>query len=473
MCVPTSPKTAVLATKHGPMSDISCQISTDGLSAFLTVPDEFKELYPATAELNRILFERGILAGVNDAVLKSMSQDRICGRRILVAQGRPPERGTPGRLEMLVDLSMVGKPRMLENGAVDHRELSFAVNVKKGTPLLRRIPPSPGVEGKTVLGRPIAPPPSPEISLPLRSGTELSSVDPDILVAAVEGSVHLNRDGSVEVKTARVIQGDIDYTTGNIDFTGDITIRGTVRCGFSVVCGGVVKVQGGIEDASVKAQEALRIDGGASGAGTGTLESGGILSAHHIENFNVTARGDMHIDESILHCTVDCESKIHARVIVGGTVSAVAGIEAETLGTPSETKTILKAGHSLSLVQQHHLLKNRYTEIAEEHAMIRTDAYYLVCNGMDERGGLGENELIELERLKQVASQKRGELVQIESRMNEIAELLKKLPEPVIKAGHVFPGVVIRFGLEERIVKEEAQRVIIQLDGERIVFRKW
>lgn len=455
------------------MADLQIHVPPDGLTAFLSVAEGSTERYPAPAELAKALWERGVLAGLKDDVLRRMSAERICGRRIVVAEGRGPERGTPGRLEVLVDLSMVGKPRLLPDGSVDHRALSFAVNVKKGVPLLRRIPPQAGIDGLTVWGKAIAAPLPPDVQLPLRPGTERSSLDPDILVAAVEGSVHQGRDGSMEVKTARIIQGDVDYSTGNVEFSGDLQVLGIIRSGFSIDCGGMVTVRGGVEEAHVKALESLRIDGGASGAGTGSLYSGGLLSAHHIENFTVSARGDIVVEESLLHCTVECEGWVRARTIVGGTVSAVGGIEADIIGSHSESRTVVKAGHSLSLVQQHHLLKAKHDSIAEERGQLRSEMYYIVKNGMDDKGLLGEVETEELTRLRGCSAQKRAEMAQIALRMGEIEELLKHLPEPTIKAAKVYGGTVLRFGLTERVVKDTLERVIIHLDGERIAFRKW
>jgi len=73
-----------------------------------------------------------------------------------VCRGRPRDcanRGTPGSIEVLIDVSQKGKPRVLPGGKVDHRDISYVVNVRKGTPLVKHLPPIPGKDGCNVFGK--------------------------------------------------------------------------------------------------------------------------------------------------------------------------------------------------------------------------------------------------------------------------------------------------------------------------------
>ena len=44
-----------------------------------------------------------------------------------------------------------------------------------------------------------------------------------------------------------VVPGDVDFSTGNIDFIGSVKVMGSVRNGFSVKAEGNVEIMGRLE----------------------------------------------------------------------------------------------------------------------------------------------------------------------------------------------------------------------------------
>ena len=69
----------------------------------------------------------------------------------------PPTRGTPTRFESLLDRLKPRAQEIDELAQVDYRDLGSLLLVTPGTPLMRRIPPLPGIDGRDVLGQPVLP----------------------------------------------------------------------------------------------------------------------------------------------------------------------------------------------------------------------------------------------------------------------------------------------------------------------------
>lgn len=454
------------------MSDISIYSTNDGLKAYLFVPEAYKGFYPDTDILLKYLNDKGVVYGINMGTIEQMVSEGVCNKRILVAEGLPAEPGVDGHLEILVDTSGIGKPKKLADGRVDHKDLKKVINVKKNDKLIRRVPPQPGKDGYTIFGTKIMAPSPNDAFFKVGAGTEISEENPDILIAAHDGAVKLNHKGEIEVRTAKVVTGDIDYSTGNISFSGDLKVQGTVRAGFAVEAHGNLLIGGSVEDAEVTCTGNMEIIGGAVGSGSGKLDCGGTLKVHHIENFNVTAGGHIIVSDTILHSAIKTEEYLNAKTLVGGKIEAAQGITVDTIGASSETKSVITVGSAYLLMQEKKLFLEKVAELAAKLNTCKDDMYNCVKNGMDDTGYLSDEDTAELDILKERRSKIIRQLTELENKIKEIDDALEEMPNPVITAKKIFPVTIIRFGLVEKIVKENLHNVIISADGNKINVQK-
>lgn len=78
------------------------------------------------------------------------------------------------------------------------------------------------------------------------------------------------------------VNGDVGVETGNIDFNGSISIRGTVQTGFSVIAKGDISIEGpeGVSGAKlIKSIDGdVFIRGGIFGLGETRVEAGEVFS---------------------------------------------------------------------------------------------------------------------------------------------------------------------------------------------------
>lgn len=451
------------------MTRLSVMHTPDGLRAFLAVPETDGGTYPEVAELEKALRERGVVYGIDKAKLQEMAKHGVRNIRIQVAEATPSVPPVPGRLDVLVNTSGMGKPRERQDGSVDHRDLNLVINVQAGDPLVRRIPPVPGKEGTDVFGKPIKVPPPQDVKFKMGTGTEISSDDPNLLVAAIDGAVIVDHGGRVEVRTEKVIHGDIDYSTGNVTFNGDLRVAGTVRAGFEVSSKGKLTVSGNVEETTVISKGDLEVAGGAAGSGKGELRAGGCVTIRYAENFRITAEKGIVVTEDAMHCKILTKGMVQARSIVGGILSAAKGVEAENLGNNAEVKTVVDVGGQYLLTQQKNACLRKMTHLVTDVGTAKEEMYGLVRDSMDESGKLSGNVEEKLGELREKRDESRKAYGQFQERTESIEEQLKNLPEPIVKARNIYPNTVVRYGNVEKLFREPQTNTLILFEDGKIV----
>lgn len=454
------------------MFDISVTHAPDGMKAFLYVSDILGGDYPTVDDLIDALKDNGVITGVDREALVLMEKRLVCNTFVEVARGIAPTAGTPGSIEVLIDVSQKGKPRVLPGGKVDHRDISYVVNVRKGTPLVKHLPPIPGKDGCNVFGKPVAAPPLKDLPLSRGKGAVVLLTDPNVLVADINGAVVVHPDGKVDVVDEKIISGNIDYSTGNVHFSGNLKVNGTVRAGFEIDAEGDCFIAGNVEDAKITSLGDIEILGGAVGQSKGMLKCAGSLKIRHIANFSVLAGGDIFILEDALHCAISSEGNIKAKSVVGGTVAAWKAIEAETIGTEAEAKTIVDLGGKYVLMQRKYALLKELADVTGHIGTVKEGIFKLVRDEMDPAGELSDGAL---ERCGALKKKHRVNIKRCSDVQAEMETLDKKLGGnsiPFVKASTVYPNTLIKFGGVEKLINEKLVRARITVDGEKIVVGK-
>jgi hypothetical protein len=447
----------------------SLKHSPGGLTASLAILD-YSPVYPTVDDLKRLLLSQGVIEGLNDRALAIMAERKALNEYVEIAHGRLPIPGTPARIEVLVDLSKAGKPRELENGSVDHRDLQSVVNVKKGTPLLRRIPPAPGIDGFTVFGKPLPAPVSWDMVLPKGKGTVPSPDDPDLLIAAIDGAVVRSTYGTIEVRDWHLVSSDIDYSTGNIFFPGDVEIKGTVRAGFRVTAEGDIRIKRDVEDSQIEAGGSIEIAGGAVGSGNGMLSAGKNIAVHHAENFVLKAEADIHIAEDVINGDVVSQGNVRAKRAIGGCIFALKSIELMQAGSNAETKTMLHLGGVPALSQQKYEFLKQMTKLAELTGSIKENMFSLVRDQMDEKGALTPEAGNQLDLLKKKKRDYIMEMKELQGKADELEKKISSLAQPFIKVRTAMPGVVIKFGTIEKLLTNPLTNAAITIKDDQLDF---
>ena len=219
--------------------------------------------------------EQDITFGVNSRLVDRLAHDdRRYFNLFLIAQGKPAFDGKNGNI---VDYFPRVVERVLtvnEYDQVDYTALNLIHNVKEGQEICRLIRPTEGEPGRTVLDQEIPAKSGKSVSLPKGRNTEISE-DGDALIALSSGHVEFT-GRSFQVKPVLDIPGNVDFSTGNIKFLGDVNIKGDVLTGFTVRAMGNIWVGGVVEAGStVEAGGDLTVVKGILGDGSTTVATGG------------------------------------------------------------------------------------------------------------------------------------------------------------------------------------------------------
>ncbi len=339
-------------------------VSADGLSATMSIFPPRGGKPVSRTMLLEALEARGVIEGILVAEINRAINSGEA-RELVIARGRAPVAGEDGRLECLLPDTRDRVPSIRPTGRTDYRDLGDIMVVHAGDALMRRHPPTPGSEGLSVQGRPIAPRAGRAVRFAagLR-GTAISPDDPDLLIAATDGQPVRVRGGMV-VEPILTLK-TVNMATGNINFDGNVKVLGDVTAGMTVRATGDIEIGGVVEPALLDAGGSIVVKGGVMGgiggktaakdAGTHGIRCGGSFSAIYAQQARIDAGDSIFIDDVAMQCELSAANHIrvgnHRRGhIIGGTARASLSIHARVIGSSSRTRTELVIGTGPALAQ--------------------------------------------------------------------------------------------------------------------------
>jgi len=330
------------------VSRVLVEVTHDEMKAYLTISQEVD-----IREIDRELRRNNVYHGINQELISQLLEKKEFGKPVLIAQATPAIAGEDAKLEYKFNIDKEIHLKEKENGRVDFKELGLINIVTAGQILVVKKPATAGIPGMTVTGKEIYAKNGIDIPLPVGKNTEISA-DGLKLLAKIDGQIVWN-DNRVNIEAVFEVRGDVDYSVGNIDFPGSVTITGSILDGFKVKSGGNIEIGGCIEKAYVEAEGNIIVGAGIIGRDEGKVIAKKSIYANFIEQGNVEAGEDVIVNESIRQSKVDAKKRVIVQgrigAILGGRVRAGEEINAKTIGSVTGTPTIVEAG-SLPLLRE-------------------------------------------------------------------------------------------------------------------------
>ncbi|MFU8828334.1 MAG: FapA family protein [Phycisphaerales bacterium] len=351
-----------------PNKPIRLLIAKDGSSADLVIPEQVAEDELSYEACLHLLHESSIV--VTSTVserLRAVIESYTPGTELreTVAKGVPVVHGEDGRIEWEpglepetetsdeadADQSDSGEagssvPKAPEGVCFYSR--SIFVMVEAGQKLGRLLQPTDGTDGNDVRGQNIAA----KAGKPLKVRFEESvAVSNDgLMTAQVDGVLSRSRD-KIAVRQYLEIAGYVDFSTGNIDFDGDIKILKGVRDLFEVSATGNIEISSLIESATVIAKGDIAASGGMAGRERGILTAGGDTTIRYIDSTQVNVGGVLRFEREMINCQAMVTGSIEspAGSIIGGETTVVGKVLVSVLGSSSNVSTTLNLGSVPSL----------------------------------------------------------------------------------------------------------------------------
>lgn len=311
---------------------------------------------PETGEVVQALKQLGIVYGINEKVIHEILSNDLFNVPLIVAEGTPMENGQDGYIEYLFPTGQDQiKYAVMADGSVNFKELNIIHNVQKGDTLAILHPPTPGIMGKTLMGEKIPPNPGKDVNFNLGENVTLSG-DRYKAIAADMGQVYL-KNNQICVDPALEIGGDVDLSVGNIDFIGNVIIKGSVNDGFTVIAGGNVEIHGHIGKSFISAEGNIISHKGIQGRDDAKIECRGSLFAKFIERASLSVGENIVVSDYILHCGIACHGNIIAMggkrpIIAGGHIKTQGSVYAEQVGAESYIETNIEVGHAFKAFRE-------------------------------------------------------------------------------------------------------------------------
>ncbi|MDN4493377.1 DUF342 domain-containing protein [Ureibacillus aquaedulcis] len=450
---------------------IELEISKDKMSANISVNETTENVknnqHTILQNLEELLSKNQIKHGIKEIEIPAL----ITGKSYCIAEGTQPVKGADAIVKYLEIPER--KPVIHEDGKADYFEMNFIFEIKEGDWLGEKIPPQPGIEGVNIFGDNVPAPFGEDVPLQYdpQAAKEVQENGKIILYASKTGAVE-NLQGLLTVTNHLIIDGDVGTATGNIQFDGSVSIRGTVNSGFSVRATGDISIESpeGITGAKLLKSEKgdIFIKNGLFGLGDTEVEAGGSIFVKHVNDAKLFAQNEIVIGFYSLGSYLVSDSILldeRNGKIIGGKAVAKNSIITAFSGNRLERRTELIIE---SLGKQ-----ETYDKIQEKAALLkstREETYELTIKVNEANkhiSKLNRQQLQSLKILQQELEKKKMHCDRIDKEIQQLMHAIKNIGKEeinVTKEAH--PGTFIRIGKKSSLLNKSKQGKFIIEYGE-------
>ncbi|MEG1683673.1 MAG: FapA family protein [Oscillospiraceae bacterium] len=440
--------------------DAQCfaHISQNGMVAWLlAVPPMWGGEELTAADIAAELRKKGIIEGV-DPTCDTLPYFQL--RQ--AAWGVPVVPGDDGCVVERFSREHIATVVQDERGNVDFKTKNYVQKLNKGDVICDMILPREGTEGIQVTGKHL-PPPSVKPAVPPRGSNTEMSADGLRLIASMDG--HLAYTGNVfVVKSTLEISGDVDYSTGNVDFHGDVHIAGDVREKFSVRATGSITIGGLVEAATIEAEGDILVEKGVQGGNGAVLKSKKTIRAKYLESCEVYC-GECVYADSIITSQVYSDHRICVTsgrgTIIGGTLTAAEEIQATIIGSQNGRRTDIILGTLPNVKRELQENRRELSEVEKELPQLGRQLSYLEARTENPES---KAKLDKLRLRKSILSMKQEKLTKRQKEL-EAARVDKKKCRLLGRT--IYPPTSVTIGTFNRLIEAVWHDCTVAYDGEQ------
>lgn len=461
---------------------IGVGIADNQMEAYLSlgVPEGIEDI--SVNDVLYKLFEIGVEKGIDEQLIAKLIKTRQPVNKAVVARGKPRVDGRDAEIKMLIDTDETPTPLLMEDGSVDFKNINLIKVVDKDQLLAVKVPATPGEPGYTVTGRILEPKPGEDAPLP-RGKNTYASEDGLSLFSSLIGNVYVDSN-YMHVENIYVVKGNVDYSTGNISYPGDVVINGDVKADFSVHTEGNIIVRGTVEAAEIVSTGG-NVDVKKGIIGTqkekkARVVADGNVRALFIQEAVISAGKDIEVGSYILNSSIHAENEVRALrdrgLIAGSNVFSGSSVRAKNIGSISDTKTSIKVGRIVKdeVNIKFQQLDEEVKVLDEEDKMLRKrmDFLDLLKKRLPHFPPDKEKELSDvLEKLKQLEVIKQEVLQEKEEFYGKFLDQFDK-ERRIYVLQTLWPGVLLGINDMVRKVDSRQRRVMASLEDNQIELKR-
>ncbi|MEW5693861.1 MAG: FapA family protein [Candidatus Hydrogenedentota bacterium] len=324
------------------------ELSADHMQAYITViPPEGAGKDLTKVDIINTLHREGVIFGIKEDVIDDLLKEKVYNTRTLIAEGTLPINGVNAKIELRFESDKtLPKFRQDKFGRIDLREMNLIEVVKKGDPVAEKISAQKGIPGKKIDGRML--PAKDGIEIPIKHGDGIVfDKNTNKFIADKDGQPII-KNGKIEIEELLTIKGDVNYSTGNIDFIGTVIVNGNIEDNFRVTAKGDVIVKKNIGNSFVKAGQDVKVIGGIIGKEKGVVQAERDIFAKFVEQAILTAKRNIVITELCFHSHIDSGYSVvlpgKRGQIIGGVIRAAKHVISKEIGAAGSPHTKIAVG---------------------------------------------------------------------------------------------------------------------------------
>lgn len=441
------------------LPSVTLEISKDNMQAYIFIYESIEYIRANKELLSSNIFSLLEKHNIKYGIMPINLDTAAPGKAIKIAQGTPPKRGDDAIITYLELPER--KPSIGEDGKADYFDMNFIFEIKEGMWLGEKIPPTSGIPGTCVDSSLIIPQPGYDASLKYdrQSAYEVQEGTKIVLRSRINGVLE-HVKGLISVNKHLPINGDVGLETGNINFDGSVSVKGTVLNGYSIVAKGDISIEApdGVSGAKlIKSVDGdIFIRGGIFGLGETQVEAGGNIFVKHVNEANLKANGDITIGfysrGSNLNASSISLDKFRGKLI-GGTAIARKSITVAIVGNHLERRTELII-NSLNKQESMLLIQERASSLKK----IQDESYEIdstVTRFMGIEHTLNPNQLAAYEQAKQILNRNKNIAESLDREIKQMmADLRNSGNEEINVIREAYPGTYIQIGKKSSILNK-------------------
>ncbi len=336
----------------------SVVVCPERLSAQIVLPAGLDAEAASELSLRALAKERGVQLTTEAVALLSEAAARYAAGEAPIelefAKAVLATDGIDARIEWMDGFdpaTMDESPEADQTGTVDFYSRQSFVKVAKGQHVATLHSHTEGEDGRDVCGG----------TLPAAAGKRLGmTVDKSLvlsgdhqLVSQIDGVLKLSQ-GKLRVDPVLEIAGTVNFSTGNIDFDGDVVIREDIRDHFRVRATKDVTIDGLIDASHITCGGNLYARRGVAGRDEGTLDVGGDAVIGYIEQVRGKIAGSLTITRGIMHSQLDVGQDVggDAGCVIGGTLHVLGNVRIAEIGSRGDAPTKVILGPKVEVVEE-------------------------------------------------------------------------------------------------------------------------
>lgn len=442
---------------------VDIEVSTNKMTAELIFHSPAEDgLPPVEKDIHYALQSAHILHGIDAVRIKEIAAGLKNGNipegKVTVAQGTAPINGQNGKLTYHFNTETSLKPKQNPDGSVDYKSVDIVTSVNKGDKLVTLEPPEKGIPGKNLYGEPIRCMDGTPAKMPIGPHTEVDAQNPDTLIASTNGIVRVVGP-AVEVCEGFIINGSVDFSTGNVKYDHSVIVTGDVKSSFDIECGGDLQIGGTIEDSTLKVGGNILCRFGFSGQGKGLIDAKGDVNLGFMKNQTIRSKKNVNIARESINSTIFAKESIQIHgnplSVAGGYLTASESITVNSIGNHSGIKTLCEVGFDFTLGEDLHTLEGHLTELVQNQTKIN-ESIKKIDKTLAFQRKLSIKDQAMRAKLKETLTKYDQQIQALELRKKMIEKKMYNFDKVFIKFERsAFPGTLFKFGERHFLVKEE------------------